>query len=58
MTPPSTLSIIHDARGVARVTFARAEVHNAFDETMIRELIETFRDLGQDERVRAIVLAA
>ncbi|MCX8098638.1 MAG: enoyl-CoA hydratase/isomerase family protein [Casimicrobiaceae bacterium] len=43
---------------MARVTFARAEVHNAFDETMIRELIETFRDLGQDERVRAIVLAA
>lgn len=54
----TTLHIQHDQRGIARVTFARPELHNAFDETMIRGLIEAFRDLGQDARVRVIVIAA
>ena len=43
-----TLKIERDARGVAMVAFNRPEVHNAFDETMIREVIEAFRDLGED----------
>ena len=53
-----TLKIERDARGVAMVAFNRPEVHNAFDETMIREVIEAFRDLGEDESVRAIIIAA
>jgi len=53
-----TLKIERDARGVAMVAFNRPEVHNAFDETMIREVIEAFRDLGEDESVRVIIIAA
>ncbi|MGE0201581.1 MAG: enoyl-CoA hydratase-related protein [Candidatus Melainabacteria bacterium] len=41
---------------VRRVVLARPEVHNAFNDTMIREIIETFTRLGQDPAVRVIVL--
>ncbi|MBL8311151.1 MAG: enoyl-CoA hydratase/isomerase family protein [Burkholderiales bacterium] len=54
----NTLKIERDARGVAMVAFNRPEVHNAFDETMIREVIAAFRDLGEDESVRVIIIAA
>ena len=54
----STLRIERDARGVAMIAMNRPEVHNAFDEVMIREIIEAFRDLGVDESVRVIVIAA
>jgi len=53
-----TLKIERDARGVAMIALNRPEVHNAFDEVMIREVIEAFRDLGADEAVRVIVIAA
>jgi len=43
--------------GVATVTLARPDVHNAFNETLIGELTRTLRTLGADARVRAIVLA-
>lgn len=51
-----TLQIERDARGVARVTMARPEVHNAFDDRMVRELDQAFEQLGADDAVRAIVL--
>ncbi len=54
----NTLRIERDARGVAMIVLSRPEVHNAFDEVMIREVIECFRDLGEDETVRVIVIAA
>ena len=54
----NTLRIERDARGVAMIVLSRPEVHNAFDEVMIREVIECFRDLGADESVRVIVIAA
>ena len=54
----NTLRIERDARGVAMIVLNRPEVHNAFDEGMIREVIECFRDLGADETVRVIVIAA
>ncbi len=54
----ATLKIERDARGVAMIAMNRPEVHNAFDEVMIREIIEAFRDLGEDENVRVIVIAA
>ena len=44
----NTLRIERDARGVAMIALNRPEVHNAFDEVMIREVIEAFRDLGDD----------
>ena len=54
----NTIRIERDARGVAMIAMNRPEVHNAFDEAMIREIIEAFRDLGEDENVRVIVIAA
>lgn len=53
-----TLKIERDARGVALIAMNRPEVHNAFDEAMIREVIEAFRDLGGDDSVRVIIVAA
>lgn len=53
-----TLKIERDARGVALIAMNRPEVHNAFDEAMIREVIEAFRDLGGDDSVRVIIIAA
>lgn len=40
--------------GIARVTLARPEVRNAFNETLVRELIEAFESMGPE--VRAVVL--
>lgn len=54
---PSTLKINITHR-VAVVWMTRAEVRNAFNETTIAELTETFRTLGADPEVRTIVLAA
>jgi len=41
---------------VARITFNRPEVHNAFNATMIAELAEVFERLKKDESVRVVVL--
>lgn len=46
-----------NAKGVANVVLNRAEVHNAFDETLIAELTNAFKTLGADEKVRVIVLS-
>ena len=45
-----------DARGVATVTLNRAEKHNAFNDTVIAELHETFVSLSGNNDVRAVVL--
>jgi methylglutaconyl-CoA hydratase len=47
-----------DTRGVATLTLNRPEVHNAFDDKMIAELIDVLRDLAQNNDVRLMVLAA
>jgi methylglutaconyl-CoA hydratase len=46
------------AGNVATVTLNRPELRNAFNETAIAELALAFDELGQDELVRVIVLAA
>jgi len=46
------------ADGVTFVTLARPRLHNAFNEEMIAELTASFAALGQDDKVRAIVLRA
>ena len=43
---------------VATVTLNRPELHNAFDDTMMAQLTAAFRELGADDAVRVIVLAA
>jgi methylglutaconyl-CoA hydratase len=42
--------------GVAQVTLARPEVHNAFDETSIAELTHALVELERDDAIRALVL--
>ncbi len=53
-----TLKLSTDPRGVARVVLARPEIMNAFDETMIAELAETFTTLGRSREVHIVVLEA
>lgn len=45
-----------DSRGVATITLNRPELHNAFNDVMITELIETFKKLEKDETVRLVIL--
>jgi methylglutaconyl-CoA hydratase len=49
---------ITNVDGVATVTIRRPELHNAFNETMIRELGDAFTLLGKYEDVRVIILAS
>jgi methylglutaconyl-CoA hydratase len=44
-------------QGRATVTLNRPELHNAFDDALIGELTATLEKLGQDAKVRVIVLA-
>ncbi|MDD2919724.1 enoyl-CoA hydratase/isomerase family protein [Rhodoferax sp.] len=53
----SSSRIAHRA-GVATVTLNRPEVRNAFNDEVIAELTQAFTQLGQNDTVRAIVLAA
>lgn len=45
-----------DARGVARLTLNRPDVHNAFDDIMITELLEALNKADNDDNVRVLVL--
>ena len=47
-----------DQRGVATVTLNRPEVHNAFDDVLVARLSEIFTQLGNNQTVRAVILAA
>lgn len=40
------------------VTLDRTEMHNAFNDVVIREITEVFSELADDSRVRVVVLAA
>lgn len=53
---PTTIAIDHQGP-VAWLWMDRAEVHNAFDETLIAELTGALKALDADEAVRVIVLA-
>jgi methylglutaconyl-CoA hydratase len=41
---------------VAKVTLNRPEIHNAFNEIMIQELIDVFKNISEDKDVRVVVL--
>ena len=49
---------IEKAGKVATVRLNRPDKHNAFDEHLIAELTQAFRDLASDAAVRVVVLAA
>ena len=53
-----TIRLDIDPRGIATVTLARADKHNAMNALMIRELREAAERLGNDAHVRAVILAA
>ena len=52
----ATLKI--ETGAVATVTLSRPEVRNAFNDEVIAELTQAFTELGKNDAVRAIVLAA
>lgn len=52
-----TLTITREDR-IATVTLNRPDVRNAFNETTIAEIKQAFSELGEDDALRAIVLAA
>jgi methylglutaconyl-CoA hydratase len=43
-------------QGIARVTLNRPDVHNAFNDAMIRELMEVFDDIRSKSAIRVVVL--
>ncbi len=45
-----------DQKGVATVTLNRPELHNAFNDELIRELITCFSDLEKNSGVRLVIL--
>lgn len=51
-----TITADIDARGVARITLNRPDVHNAFNAVLIGELHTAVNAFGDDPNVRAIVL--
>jgi methylglutaconyl-CoA hydratase len=57
MTDQATIITSQRGPGVAQITMSRAEVFNAFDESMIGQLDKAFDELIDDDSVRIIVLA-
>ena len=53
-----TIRLTTDARGVARLTLARAEKHNAMSAQMIAELTEVAGQIASDSTIRVVVLDA
>lgn len=47
-----------DQRGIATITLDRIEVHNAFDDTLIRELQNLLERINKDNSIRVVILAA
>jgi methylglutaconyl-CoA hydratase len=41
---------------LARVTFTRPEVHNAFNDVMLREILDAFGKIAKNDDVRAVVI--
>ncbi|MFK5998621.1 MAG: crotonase/enoyl-CoA hydratase family protein [Rhodobacterales bacterium] len=56
--PYNTIKVSTDARGIATLTLARPEKHNAINHEMMVEITQATRTLGADDTVRAVVLSA
>ncbi|KPL14641.1 hypothetical protein AMJ74_02995 [candidate division WOR_3 bacterium SM1_77] len=58
MTNPQYQTILCKVEdSIAYVTFNRPDVHNAFNDVMIRELIEVFSDIEKLSEVRVVVVS-
>lgn len=53
-----TIRIGKDDRGIARLTLARSEKHNALSEQMMDEITRGIGALGEDAEVRVVILDA
>nr|WP_325250679.1 crotonase/enoyl-CoA hydratase family protein [Amylibacter sp.] len=53
-----TITLNTDERGVATLTLARADKHNAMNAQMIRELTQAAAQIAKDSAIRVVVLAA
>ena len=51
-----SLTLERDAR-IATVTIRRPEIHNAFNDEVVGELTDAFRELADDADVRVVILA-
>ena len=54
--PYQTISISHDARGVATLTLNRPDKHNALNAVMIADLTSAASELAADISIRAVIL--
>lgn len=52
------IDLVVDARGVATLTLARADKHNALSQVMIDALTQAAARIAADRRIRVVVLAA
>jgi len=52
------IELTKNTNGVATVTLNRPEKHNAFDEHLIEQMTQAFRDIETDESVQLMILAA
>lgn len=52
------IDLVVDARGVATLTLARADKHNALSQVMIDALTQAAARIAADSRIRVVVLAA
>ena len=49
---------IKDDGDVRRMFLSNPERHNAFDDGLVTDLHNAFRDVGKDDAIRAVVLAS
>ena len=54
----SAITLKTDDRQIATLTLNRPVIHNAFDDTLIREVTEQVRELEKNTALRALVLAS
>lgn len=52
----ANILIEKDDRGVAMIRMNRAQVHNAFNDALIRELTHAFKDVSDDDDVHMVML--
>ena len=50
-------TILYSLEGrIARVTLNRPDIHNAFNDTMLSELIDALKKIGKDQNARVVIL--
>ncbi|MBF7072944.1 enoyl-CoA hydratase/isomerase family protein [Glaciecola sp. MH2013] len=58
MTNETAVLLSVDERGVAHLCLNRPEVHNAFDDIVIQELIEALNEVSENKAAKVLVLSA